>query len=296
MPMKRHIVLPVLTGLIAGPAALVAAPIPEEYVVGRAPVAAASPIERARAVDGNQYTVVAPIYAGADGNASYLRLFNGDVDVVPFKLTIVGSPSGRVYGTATYTVPTNASPQYAFSDILKAAGAGSLTGGDTAYAVYMVAPAQAQNNGFQHVIYNGSNGFFENVSACTYSPNVDYTGYNQLLINVHTTRLSGFPVQITVHNLQNVAADYDIDVFDAKTGDQIGTVTLSTTPNTSYTLPESYFEKQLDFTPASDQLHLVMRVNGQSATGGPGVVISQAIQNTRLNALINMSLICSVNQ
>src|SRR4051812_9319932 len=63
--------------------------IPAEYLIGvgapagapsvgtRRAAAAAAGVERPAALDGSQYAVIFPIFTGADGNTSYLRLANG---------------------------------------------------------------------------------------------------------------------------------------------------------------------------------------------------------------------------
>jgi len=53
---------------------------------------------------------------------------------------------------------------------------------------------------YQHVIYNGANGFFENVSACHFDAARDYSGLNAILYNVHTTLLASYPAQVYVDN------------------------------------------------------------------------------------------------
>ena len=107
---------------------------------------------------GRNYAVVAPISTGADGNVSFLRLINDTASASTFAVSVVGSPSGRVYGTASIQAPAGASPQYAIATILSLANAGALSGGDTGYALYL---QDADQVGFQHVIFSAASGFFE---------------------------------------------------------------------------------------------------------------------------------------
>ena len=268
--------------------------IPDTFLSGIAPASSAG-IERPAALKGSTYTVIAPTYTGGDGNISFLRLYNGNDGNTTFTLTIVGTPSARVYGTATYSVPSQASPQYSMSEILTRANAGALTGSDTGYAIYMRAPSVTAVNGFQHVIYNNANGFFENVSACTYSPDVNYADFNQMLINVHTTALASYPTQVTIHNYQNVSVEYDATVIDARNGEAIGNVLLRLDANASYTVPFSWFEVQLGFKPTANQAHVNLKFNAVEDQGGPSAVVSQAIYNQPLAAYVGMTLFCSVN-
>src|SRR5258708_4138314 len=88
--------------------------IPDAYRIGRTPVAigaqgllksGAFTPERAASferqlgagLDGAFYAEVFPIFTGADGNTSYLRLGAGDA-ASTFHVTVVGSPSGDIYG------------------------------------------------------------------------------------------------------------------------------------------------------------------------------------------------------
>ncbi len=282
-------------GLLCGLASAQAAPvsIPDAYRAGTAPAAAG--IERPSALKGSTYTVIAPTYTGSDGNLSFLRLYNTNDNAVTFTLTIVGTTTARVYGTATYSVPSQASPQYSMSDILAKANAGALSGGDTGYAIYMRAPAFNAANGFQHVIYNNNNGFFENVSACTYSSDINYADYNQTLINVHTSALSAYPTQVTIHNYQNAAVEYGVTVIDARDGNAIGDVNIKLAANASYTVPFSWFETQLEFKPTSSQAHVNLKFYAVDDQGGPSAVVSQAIYNQKLAAYVGMTLFCSIN-
>src|SRR5690349_21342496 len=66
-------------------------------------------LERTNAIDGTKYAVIAPIYTGADGNTSFIRMANlvppgTSGNMVAFPISVVGVPSGTVYGTTTYTI------------------------------------------------------------------------------------------------------------------------------------------------------------------------------------------------
>ena len=180
--------------------------------------------ERASAgLDGARYAVVAPTYAGSDGNTSYLRLANGQgaggtiSKPTTFNITVVGSPSGNTYGVARIEVAALASPQFSLQDILTRAGAGGLADGDTAYAFYI---QDADRVAYQHVIYNGANGFFENVSICGVGGFANEPGGSmEPLWNVHTSALSTYPSQVFLHNYQSQSAAYQVTVVDARTGD-----------------------------------------------------------------------------
>ena len=54
---------------------------------------------------GRNYAVLAPVFTGADGNLSFVRLANDNATASTFIVTVVGSPSGKVYGSVNLRVP-----------------------------------------------------------------------------------------------------------------------------------------------------------------------------------------------
>ncbi len=248
-------------------------------------------IERASAVDGTQYAVVAPIFTS--GNVSYLRLFNGQglpgftSKSTTFAVGVVGSPSGTLYGTAQIAVPALASKQVAISEILSLASVAGLSGSDTGYSLFI------QNTdlvGFQHIIFNQSNGFFENVSTCSQGYLNNAGDSLQVLNNVHTSRLATYPAYVSVSNFQATAATYQVTMVDAATGATVGIMNLSTAANASYLLPMTFFEQQASWSPTAAQLHanLIIQAAGSSA------VVGQFVVNQTYNAYLNMSVGCLV--
>ena len=75
-------------------------PIPGEFKRGIVP--ANSPVlptavqlkavrqEKAKAVNGQFYTIVAPLFRGTDGNTSYIRFFNFEATATTNNLTVIG--------------------------------------------------------------------------------------------------------------------------------------------------------------------------------------------------------------
>ncbi|MHB1207138.1 MAG: Vgb family protein, partial [Rhodospirillaceae bacterium] len=176
-------------------------------------------------------TAIAPVYHGADGNQSFIRLGNGSESPVTFEIDIVGSPGGRLYGTASYVVPSLSSPQYGLNQITSSAGVSGFDTGDSSYSLYVRAPSTTGDTLVQHVIYNNANGFFENASACIYRTGVDYAGLNQNVFNVHTSRLAGYPSFIDIHNTNGETTSYTIYVLDSVTGAMIGSTPLVANAN-----------------------------------------------------------------
>jgi hypothetical protein len=235
--------------------------------------------------------VIAPVF-NSNGNSSFIRLGNAGSTTTTFTVAVFGSPSGVVYGTTQYQVPANASPQYALSSVLTAAGAGALAYGDTSYRLTI--QDQAPSLSYQHVIYNGSNGFFENVSACHFDATGDYSGLDSILFNVHTTLLANYPAQIYVDNYAASAATYNVSIYDNNTGALIGAVPITIPGKSTYTQPFSWFEQQLNWTPSSSQAHANLVFSPVSPATFQ-IEVSDYIFNQQLSAYVNMTQRCGVS-
>ncbi|MDX2144491.1 MAG: hypothetical protein SFV19_14130 [Rhodospirillaceae bacterium] len=282
--------------------------IPDEYVTGIGPAGLERPAsfparaqpssggEKAAALNGTLYAVVAPTYNGAGGTLSYLRLFNGASAPSNFSITVVGSPTGRTYGTANIQVGRSASPQYTLTQILQNANAAALNGGDTSYALYIQNPDAAA--GYQHVTYNSVNGFFENVSVCNALLNqaVGTISSSAVLTNVHTSRIAGYPSQVEFHNYWNAPVTYRVTLVDSATGTVVGSpVNVQTAPNASYSMPFTFFEQQAGWAPTANQFHANLVITDTSG-GPPYNLVGQSIVNSTLSANVSMSTACAVNK
>jgi hypothetical protein len=262
------------------------------YVLGglTAPTWAESP----SALNGVLYAVISNTYAGAGGSLSYIRLFNAAATKNKFNITVVGSPSGRTYGTTDIEVNPLASPQYSLTQILTLAGVGGLNDGDTNYSLYLQNPEHL--TGYQHIVFNSNTRFFENISACSslLSQHQIPESLSLGLPNVHTSRLADYPSQVLIHNYWDLPIIYRVSVIDAVTGGVIGTVDIATAANASYTFPFSFFEERLGWVPTASQFHANL-IFKQVGDGFPPVNVGQSIRNQALGADINMGLVCSVN-
>ncbi len=260
-----------------------------------APLAAQSQgAERASALNGVLYAVISHTLNGAGGSLSYIRLVNAAETKTKFNITVVGSPSGRTYGSADIEVNAMASPQYSLTQILSLTKSADLSGGDTTYSLYLQNPEHLA--GYQHIVYNSNTRFFENASACNsllaqhqISDLVSLT-----LPNVHTSRLPDFPSVVQIHNYWDLPITYRVTVTDSATGAVIGTVDLPTVANASYSYPFSFFEQKLNWTPSASQFHANLFFK-EIGGGFPPVNLAQSVRNQALGADINMSVVCSVN-
>jgi len=244
--------------------------------------------ERTSAIGGSGYTVLGRTFLGESGNLSYLRFLNLSGDTATVNATLVGSPSGRNYGTAQVSVPNNASRQISISQLLANIGASGLTGTDTRLAAYLQSGSEPV--AIQHVLYSSVNGFFENLSSCQDSSVSDG---NSALVNVHTTRIADYTSFINIHNFGDTTTTYDIDIYNSETGANIGRVPVTTEPNTTFEQPFSYFETQLSFTPETSMFHANMVAFPRS--GARTSSITHTVYNDRLAAYLNLTNFCTIS-
>ena len=249
--------------------------------------------EKAAAVDGRSYSVIAPIYIGSAGNTSYVRFGNGNARTSITTVVIVGNVTGRNYGTVTVTVPSGASPQYSITQILSAGEVTELVGGDLGYSLYVRNPDLYSY--FQHVLYNSFNSFFENMSICTYLPNLDYSTLNQGAINIHTSRIIGYPAQVVLHNYLSQSVAFSIDVYESNTGAFKGTYSGTGVANGTYAIDFTTIQNAIGWFPTASEFHANIQVRSSTVTGFYAVV-GQQIFNSGLSAYLNMSQICYMNR
>jgi hypothetical protein len=302
-------------GLISVASSAAAMEIPEIYMTGRPPAVAtkstpqksAAPktaaVEKAQTdapLFGSFYSEVFPLFnEGFTGNTSYLRLGTTSSTSSTFGVIVVGSPSGSIYGEGDVTVPANSVPQYSITELYNAiGGVASLADGDTGYALYL--SNDDGNSFFQHVIYNGTNNFFEDMTICI--PAASMQG-DRTVTNIHTSIIPGFPSTVYVHNYLDVPADYRVVVRSSRTGQIIGTITsLQASTNATYQIPFSFFQQQVNWTPTATQQHATLEFHATAAfavTLGAGAdptdlggVFAQSVKNNTYNAVLNLSNKC----
>lgn len=255
--------------------------------------ASAEEPDRTQAVNGNLHTIIAPTYNGAGGNTSFIRFFNSSTgNSSTFSITVVGSPSSNTYGTGTLQVPANASFQRSLTEILTLTNSGPLTGGDTNYSVYV----RNSDGGaaFQHVIYNNINGFFEDVTVCQFFSGAQHNRVVPLVANMHTSRLSGYPSEIAIHNYTNASRSYVASVFDSITGTFIGNVPVTVGANTTVRLTSTQIEQTLNFSPSPTQFHVNVKLGDAGSELNLTALISHLVLNTAFSAppTLNMTQLC----
>ena len=287
----------------AGPAQP-AVPIPHEYLTGIAPdglrVAPPPPqespqseTEKPQAFDGTTYTVIAPIFLGQNGNFSYIRFWNIETSTRTVTIRIVGWPSGEIYGATTATIPSAASPQFAVTDILSAAGVTGLSFGDEGYSLYVANTSASV--GFMHVMFNANSLFFENVSICQSSILSSLQSY---LMNVHSSLLPAYPSSVIWHNYLATSQTLRVFVLESRTGRLLGSKNYVMAPNGTYTIPIAFLEQDIGYTPSAfaNEYHYNLLLGNADTGGLPQIVAGQVIFNPGINAYINMTEYCDIKQ
>jgi len=270
------------------------------FILVTGSTAHAAGAERPAALDASlgEYAVISPIFTGQGGNTSYIRLVNnaatdsGEVFIsTTYTIQILGAETGTVYGTASIEAPAFASPQYSIHEILELANAAPLSGGDVGYSLYVQNPNLG--TGFMHVIYNGTNGFFENASTC--QAYVQAEAEAKHLFNVHTSVIATYPSQIYLHNYAGDALDYRITVRDARTGTTVGSTVVQLAANTTRSMSFASIEQLLGWTPVANQQHVNVTFEAVEREVAP-ILVSTFITNQVMGTSVNMSSICQVNE
>lgn len=277
-----------------------------QYLVGQAPASAegdalpssAPQVERPAAIaNGSSYGIIAPLYLHSDP-ITLIRLFNGGTVSAAFNISVVGTPSGSNYGTASIVVPAGGALQQSVSNILTAANITSTLPGDTTYSFYIQSAGLA--TGYQHIIFSNSTGFFENVSVCKVPFNQVFSSVANAhgVANVHTSALASnaYPSQIELHNYASTPVTYRIRVYEALTGAYKGAVDLPTAANSTYVIPfVSGLQTPVGWNPAANEIHANVVVTNLSGVA-PEVILGHTVVNGRqTNTVLNMSTFCAVN-
>jgi hypothetical protein len=252
--------------------------------------------ERAQALYGDLYSIIAPTFPASPridpdgGTLSYVRLANMNVDFgSTFIIDVVGTPSARLYGSTAIRIPPLASLQFALPQLLQAAAAGPLAAGDENFSLYLYNPDRY--TGYQHIIFNAGTGHLENMSLCTYRRAVDYTTLNQVLISIHTSAIGEYPAYVLIHNYFDRRLYYEITISDARSGRIAGTAYVYVEPNASFTVPFSWYEALIGWTPNAEESHANM-IFAAVIDDEYHAFIGQMIHNRRQGGHVNMTQFC----
>jgi hypothetical protein len=273
----------------------------------------ASSVQKARAIDGTAAStaVVAPTYVSPTHTtaSSFIQLFNGGTASSTFTLTVVGIPSGTTYGSqVSIAIPANASVQYAVEEIVRRSGStpGTFLGTDTGYAVYVVNTSKTA--GYRHIVYDPVTDLYENHSNCQALINEQMTPERNrvVLTNLHSTKITGFPSSIEVHNPSQTAVALTLSLYNAgipsATGAPVAnagklTCTISRTVqgNSRLGLSIAAFEASPGCVIDDDQFQHNVAIT--TATGAPpNLKLAHLLGVSKFNGVSNVTEMCAVNK
>ena len=244
-------------------------------------------IEKPQSVSGFGSTVIGRLFLGDGGNTSYLRFFNQSGNTATISATMVGSPSGRDYGTTQISIANHASRQIPITDLMTAVGLTAPVSPDDRLSVYLRSDAAPVT--LQHVLYSQSTGFFENMSTCQ---NSSVSDSNAALMNVHTTSILDYTSYVTIYNYATTAAVYDVQVYEAASGSFKGVVTVTVDPNATFEQPFSWFQDQVQWTPGPTDFHANIAAFPQNGTRG--ALIFHTVYNNKVGVYLNLTNFCTL--
>ncbi len=220
------------------------------------------------------------------GGASYVRLFNPEVDQALAVIQIYDDLTGS--RVATWSRPINgmSSPQISMAEI-------------EAQAVPPIQPVASTSQFYtlfvdavfagyaQHVLWSPQTGVLSNMSLC--DNGVSTTG--RFINNTHTTLIGVYTSYVLVNNTGSVAARPSFNVRDARVGTNLGTftVTADIKAHTSSLIKVSDVLQTLGRTPDSTQFHLNLIMNS-SFTG----FAQHWVRNEANGAITSMAAKCDI--
>lgn len=268
---------------------------------------------QAHAIDGTAAgtAVIAPTYVSPShtSSSSFIQLFNGGTAASTFTLTVVGIPSGTTYGSqVTIAIPANASVQYAVEEVVRRSGStpGTFLGTDTGYAVYVLNTSKTA--GYRHIVYDPVTDLYENHSNCQALINEQMVPERNrvMLTNLHSTKITGFPSSIEVHNPSQTAAVLSLSLYNAGIPSATGaptanagklTCTISRTVqgNSRLGLSVAAFEASPGCIIDDDQFQHNVAIT--TATGAPpNLKLAHLLGVSKFNGVSNVTEMCAVNK
>lgn len=228
---------------------------------------------------------------------SYLRLWNASSSSTLAIVTLVNGATGVEMASWTTTIPGKASPQIPISEI-EAAAVPAITGAARPdyYTVYVNMPdvTNVADIRYQLVVYNPSNGYFENYAGCHASGLA-----TRSVSNVHTSVLTAYPSSLYVFNDRNVSKTLTINVYDAASGKSVGVWNY---PNSvpaygAAVIPAKDIEAAISWSPTSSQAHMNLEFVFKSSFDGSISAadrekVQHFVQNSASGQLVDVTNFC----
>lgn len=226
---------------------------------------------------------------------SFVRLANPTDSSSLYTIRLVGNTTNETFATAIFAVPAHASIQYSITEIEENAGITNLAVDENDYSLFI--GSSSAGGGAQHVLYNNDNGFFENGSVCSYNSDLDHSLSNRVIINAHTSQFSeSYPSTISLHQLGFGGGNYEVSVYESRTGALKGTHAFFLPGNRSFRHPMSWFEEKVGWKPTEDEPYANLEFTQiEPELYRYNLAVGHFISNVVFNATTNLTQICSIN-
>jgi V8-like Glu-specific endopeptidase len=212
---------------------------------------------------------------------SFLRFYNQGTISGTVTVKLANGATGQsLYTWTSPTIPSGAVLQQGLADIEYLIPATLRT---TTYSISL----QSSFNGYlQHVLWSPSVGALSNLSIC----NTSATSDPKVLIDVHSSRVGGYPSYVVAHNTGTATASVNLGIYDSRTGTRLGGYVLGNIPaNGQARIAMTSIENGAGIYPAVDVPHYVVKVEG-SFIG----YLQHVVNNTAANVWMDMSVMCGL--
>ena len=235
-------------------------------------------------------SIITPIINVVAGQ-SFIRLANlRDAGTVTNYVQVYGLSTQEVLAEFQLEVPAKASIQ--FQPELMVQNLESVTY-DQPMVVYL-------ENGYadqvwQHVQVDPISGTLKNASVCTFVPHADYVPPGSTVVNMHTSRVQGLMSVITAHNYTSVDGDFEIMLYDAASGELVGTLPVTIPARSTANYVDDQLHRLAGFFPDPDQIHLNVEVVARDQTAEARLVVQHRIYDLSTATSEDLSTYCPIN-
>lgn len=206
-------------------------------------------------------------------------------------LEVYSVTQGKTLGTMTVDVPPKASLQVTATEILGMAGITPHRVADGELVVYIQNGRAKQL--WQHLQYDPAPELLVDAGTCTFAPALDYLPAANVVLNAYTSIVQHVASLITLHNFADQAGTFDANVYDARTGEALGTVEIELPARSSFNEAATWFEDAIGFAPARNQPQINIELVPTS-TPEAKISVGHATLNLRTGAGENVSHLCAL--
>ena len=213
---------------------------------------------------------------------SFLRFHNNDSSAGSVHVTLSDQELSWLGEWTSNVIQPGASVQVAITDVESGINPG------TQKPKYYSASLQTEFDGwFQHVLWSPADGTLSNLSTCEAGISSNRTTLN----GVHTSTLQAdYPSTVVVNNTSASAAPVTLGLYNAITGNQLGTYFVGTLPGRGQAvIPVTTLESGASVDP-NGAFHYVIQVETESFQG----FLQHVVDNRGAGVITDMSTACAL--